>query len=143
MSAVRRNFNEVRSGGMEQLQQLFPPLAGGFGKRLAHPTASGIQEQSFTGLCIFQLEESHIRNLFLTRVGNADGYQVVMPSGAFERPFETPVEKIAEQKDNSPPVQNPVQIVQSFSQDRTAVHRLKEKNIADETKHVPGTFSGR
>ena len=71
MSAVGRNFNEVRSGGMEQLQQLFPPLAGGFGKRLAHPTASGIQEQSFTGLCIFQLEESHIRNLFLTRVGNA------------------------------------------------------------------------
>src|SRR5947209_20107210 len=107
MSAVGRNFNEVRSGGMEQLQQLFPPLTGGFGKRLAQPTAYRIQEQSFTGLCIFQLEESHIRNLFLTRVGNADGYQVVIPSGAFERPFETPVQEIAEQKDNSPPVQNP------------------------------------
>src|SRR5205807_887209 len=81
------------------------------------------------------------RQVFLARVGDAEGDEVVPPAGTPERPLEILIAEIAQQEDDCAPVQHPVQVIESLAQAGAVVGRLEEQHVANETQDMAGSLA--
>src|SRR5438094_733634 len=69
--------------------------------------------------------------------------QIVASAGLFDRPLESPVQKIAEQERNAAPPDHSIQIIEAVLDGGALADRLKVKHVTDETKGVAEPLARR
>ena len=112
MPAIGRNLDQIDPCLAHELDQRRPPLVGRRAKGVTHRRAVGVQQQPLARLGVLQFEQPDGRQLLLARIADANGDQVVPPSGAFEGRFKAAIEKIAQEKDDGAAVQDTVEEVE-------------------------------
>src|SRR5262249_12156815 len=100
MIPARRDLDQVNARGIRQAAEVSAAAAGGSAVRLAPRGPRRTHEHLPAALGVFELHQTHRRQLGLARIAHGHSDQVVPFAGPLEGAVEAGVEKIAQEKHN-------------------------------------------